>query len=41
MGAASGRTDKAHRMRIIDHYQRIELIRQIADSLQIGDHAIH
>ncbi len=41
MGAAAVFTHKTHGVRIIDHHQRVVLIRQIADALQVGDHPVH
>ena len=33
--------DKADRMGVINHDQRIVLVRQIADAFQVRNHAIH
>ena len=41
MRAATGRADKAHRMGVIYHHQRIELVGEIADAAQVGDHPVH
>ena len=34
-------SDKAGRMTVVHHDQRMELVGQIADGFQIGDNAVH
>ena len=41
VGAAAIFADKANRVRVIHHYQRVVFIRQIAHAFQVGDHAVH
>ncbi len=41
MSAAPTGADETDRMGIIHHHQRVKLVSQIANALQIGDHAIH
>lgn len=40
MGTTTVFADKAYRVRIINHHQRIVFIGQITDAFQIGDDAI-
>ncbi|SPX45653.1 Uncharacterised protein [Klebsiella pneumoniae] len=41
VGAAAVFADEADGVGVIDHHQRIVFIRQVANALQVGDHAIH
>ena len=41
MSAAPVGADKAHRVGVIHHHQRLILVRQIANPFQVGNHAVH
>ena len=41
MGAATVFADKANRVRVIHHHQRVVFIRQIAHAFQVGNHTVH